>query len=227
MKKAVSVVSLFSVLALSGCTLFPSSENPESSSSASSASNASAESSLPVGWNRYVGDGVSFAYPQELLSVNQNENVILSHQVPSQHIDPCDFKGDAPELSMLTDFHVKIELTGSTLIDAAGSRMHWIADDKELYVDGDELVTSDGFITDVEFDHVSGYEIQQGVEGCGQKVYFLENDAGQTVIVTRRLITELSNAVTNTDEYLKIPGVIKPEEEDELFLQIMDTLLRR
>lgn len=225
MKKFLLTASTFLILVnVTGCNRIGGNGSTNQSSSSSQASVAA---SIPAGWSVYSGMNLFFAYPEDQLELDdEDESIILSHGVPYTHPDPCDFRGDGTILDEVTDFHLTIEQTGATLIDAVSSRMHWTAPDKELFIteDGKDLRESEGFIEVMNFDNVSGYVVLQGVEGCGQFIYFLENEDGNVVILTDKYVTELSGVLGDTSTYESLPGIILPPQHGDILNGLLNTL---
>jgi len=160
----------------------------------------------------YTSDKFSlqFQYPTKLSVSENSQKIILNHSIPYKHQDPCDFKGDGTMLENLTDFNVSFQLFNqnlSSLLQSSASP-------------GENYVYSNPFKTD----SLNGYKIQLGVEGCGYFAYYFPVSINQTLVITRSLITELSDAITNKQEYLSLPGVILPSQEEVMMNQILDSL---
>jgi hypothetical protein len=167
----------------------------------------------------------SFEYPSDHLTLkSQGDITNLTHAISSSHPDPCDFK-DGKTIPLLTDFSVQFESREGNLSDVIAEELRWTDEDRAQYMTDGELLTQEGFIEEAEYGEFEGYLVIQGVEGCGQTVYFLQKTSQSPVlVVTRKKITELSDIVTNAEEYKKLPGVILPEQEEELFEGVMHTL---
>ncbi len=70
---------------------------------------------------------------------------------------------------------------------------------------------------------MQGFRISQGVEGCGRYTYYFILNQEHTLVATRAFITELNSIIRTYKENLKLPGVIPPEKEEQLFNQILST----
>ncbi len=159
---------------------------------------------------KYNSAGLQFEYPT-LLSMQQvSGKVVLEHSVPFKHMDPCDFKGDGTVLERLTDFNVSFQLFNQNL----SSLLQSSASPGESYVYSNPFKTNS----------LSGYKIQVGVEGCGSLIYYFPTSINQTLVITRSLITELSDAIMDKQKYLSLPGVILPSQEEMIMNQILDSL---
>ena len=145
----------------------------------------------------------------------------MTHSIPLEHPDPCDFRGDAPPLSTLTDFEVSIEVVSQSLREAI------IANESDYLVSkfliDDKLQIEPGFIDEVSVGSLQGYRITSGVEGCGEYTYYLPFTSRKVLIVKRSFIPEFKPIIANYEEYLKVPGIIPPDREEELFNSILST----
>ncbi|MCI0405368.1 MAG: hypothetical protein L0209_04745, partial [candidate division Zixibacteria bacterium] len=59
--------------------------------------------------------------------------------------------------------------------------------------------------------------------GCGRFNYYFILDSAKTLAVSRKHITELDPVIGSYKENRKLPGVIAPEKEEELFNRILST----
>ncbi len=134
----------------------------------------------------------------------ETKSIHLSHSVPYKHQNPCDFKGDPLDsessLKDIVDFDILLE----------------IKDPKTVPIkDGDSRLVSIGSL--------NGYTVWMGVEGCGYLDYYFPLSSDKMLVVRRSLITELSGSITNSEEYLKVPGIIQPKDEDKFFRAIISS----
>jgi hypothetical protein len=179
----------------------------------------------PAGWERYVDEvsGFSVAYPADLLSLHQEGTAaVFRHAVPFEHPDPCDFRGDAPALPVLTDFRLSLDVLEKTLRDAITE-----TEGSEYVVstflrDGKLRASDDGSVGPVEFGALRGYRVTSGVEGCGRHAYYFATPTGRTLVALRQLVPELRGATAA--DALRIPGVIPSEEEEDLSATILSTV---
>ena len=158
----------------------------------------------------------SFEYPSLLNLERQENKIILQHSTPFEHEDPCDFQGGGPKLDRLTDFSVNMTeyptALGETVLN-----LHPFGSDTEDYLNGDKLKITTGMVDEAHFGLLNGYRITQGVEGCGLYTYYFKLAPKVTLVVNRKIVTELSNAVSNSATYLSLPGIIKPAAAEKIF----------
>lgn len=171
-------------------------------------------------WKIYRNERQEFElkYPAKLIRIceevrasEESERVMLLHSIPFEHRDPCDFD-DSPDLPLrhLTDFKVGFEVVKKNL--------------KETITWGEiGLVTEIPYGTELQIGSLRGYRITTGVEGCGLDKYYFPLDSTHTLFVERYKITELDPIIINYKENRKLPGVIVPEKEEELFNNILAT----
>ncbi len=166
--------------------------------------------------------GYELQYPKGTIAVSEvGSRVIMTHAIPLEHPDPCDFRGDAPRSKTLTDFEVAMEVISGSLKEA------FVANESDYLVSNflvdDKLRTEPDFIDEVSLGSLKGYRITMGVEGCGEYTYYFSVAPRKVLLVKRSFITELKPIVANYQEYLKLPGVISPSEEERLFNEILST----
>lgn len=168
---------------------------------------------------------MSFAYPPNRLSVRTDQTVIrLRHSVPWTHPDPCDFKGDAPQLQALTDFNVSFEVVESTLLPAITRTEGSDYIVKEFFPDGRFTPRDDSFVTAANMGTLSGYHVYSGIEGCGRHAYYFPTPTGRTLVVLRQFIAEFNPVNGDTDQVRALSGVILPDVEDQLFVKVMESV---
>jgi hypothetical protein len=63
-----------------------------------------------------------------------------------------------------------------------------------------------------------------GVEGCGAYKYYFPLNPDKTLFVKRSLITEFMPIIISYQDYLALPGIIPPAEEEELFNKILSDM---
>ena len=175
-------------------------------------------------WNVYRNESQRYElrYPKGTITVSEvSSRIVMTHAITLEHPDPCDFKGDAPPLKTLTDFEVSIEVVSLNLRETV------IANESDFLVSrflvDDKLSIAPGFIDEVSIGSLTGYRITSGVEGCGEYTYYFPLAPRNVLIVKRSFITELQPIIANYQEYLKLPGVISPDEEEKLFNGILST----
>lgn len=179
---------------------------------------------LTSNWKVYRNEawGFEFEYPGDLIDLTENVNsVSLKHSVPHRHPNPCNLSGlQEKPLEKLTDLDISFEVTNNSLLDVIKNQSKFIY---ENYLDGNELKLEPGFIERTIIGNVEGYRITSGSHGCGNYTYYISHKSNSTLIVTRSFIPELKPIIANYQEYLNIPGIIHPDEEEKLFNQILST----
>jgi hypothetical protein len=160
-------------------------------------------------------------HPEMISIIEETTGILLLHSIPHEHPDPCDLRGDAPPLQELTDFEVWIEVVPQSLSETV--KLTQTEDIEQDYLRGNELLLDPPFIAEISIGSLRGYHITWSVEGCGRYDYYFPLSDSSTLYIVRLIITELTPNVTNYQEYLALPGIIPPEEEEALFLQILST----
>jgi len=173
-----------------------------------------------AGWKTYTNSeyGFEFRYPDALTISKEKDKITIIHSIPFVHTDPCDFKGGAPQLQKLTDFNVGVEVVDNDIINTIikGQSEYFVLN----YVKNNKIEIVKDFIDEVDIGGLKGYKITSGVEGCGEYTYYFIISPQKTLLLKRPFITELIN---EPQQYLKLSGIIKPEEEVKLFNQIIST----
>lgn len=156
-----------------------------------------------------------------IAEVKKDQSVSLSHASPYDHIDPCDFV-DGKRLSRLTDFNVEIGV-GGTLRETMERFGGKYLVTEFFKADSDTPTLEKGFIEKVTIGKFTGYAVTSQVEGCGNVTYYIP--VGKETLVFRRgIITALTPLYPNYNVVKKIPGVIKPDQEEEIFLSLVASI---
>ncbi len=175
-------------------------------------------------WNVYrnQSQGYELRYPKETITISEmGARATMIHSIPFEHPDPCDFRGDAAPLTTLTDFEVSLEVVSQSLREAiVANESDYLV--SEFLVD-DRLRIEPGFIDEVSVGSLQGYRITSGVEGCGEYTYYFPLTARKVLIVKRSFIPEFNPIIINYEEYLRLPGIIPPDREEELSNSILST----
>ncbi|MCI0531246.1 MAG: hypothetical protein L0Y74_04780 [candidate division Zixibacteria bacterium] len=168
-------------------------------------------------WKTYRSDSLPFEikYPPELRVEEVSDGVLIfTHSIPHQHLDPCNFGDSAIVLKELVDFHVRLRIVPKGFRETVMvGEIGLIADQ----LSDSSLTISPGWIDSLTFGQLKGYRIQYGVEGCGGYRYYFPLSSQQTLFITRKLVTELNPIIVNYKDYLRLPGIIVPEEEEKFF----------
>lgn len=161
--------------------------------------------------------------PDSLIAEKKKGEVIsLTHSVPYNHVDPCDFVGDSGKLAQLTDFNVEVGVGGTLRETMERFGGKYIVG--EFFKAGKDVPTLEkGYIEEVTIGKYKGYAVTSQVEGCGNTTYYIPLDK-ETLVFKRKIISELSPLYSNYSAARKIPGVIKPDEEEEIFRSLIASI---
>jgi len=167
----------------------------------------------------YNGSSFGFEYPKIISLSQQGEKILLTHSINYQHPDPCDFKGDAPQLDKLTDFNVSLVVSNKNLKDTIDANES--SDMIKNSFKGDTVELSPGVIDSFNAGSLTGYRITAGIEGCGMYTYYFSIAQDKTLAVTRSFISEFLPINADSKKYLSLPGIITPAQEEEFFNKIL------
>ncbi len=159
---------------------------------------------------KYSDESVSFEYPS-LLKVTTNGGLIeLSHSIVYKHPNPCDFKGDGPLLENLTDFELSIKVVNQDLKSYL----------QNLEYPGWDYVSTNPY----KLGSLNGFNITEGIEGCGFSVYYFPVGQNKSLVISRRLVTEFLPISGDSQASLSLSDIIKPDQEEEFFTNIVSSL---
>jgi hypothetical protein len=181
----------------------------------------------PQGWQEFADDvaGYAFHYPAKRMTLsNDGQTVSLSHEVPFEHPDPCDFKGDGDTLPVIVDFDVSMSMKEKALrdavIEAEGS--DYVA--TQYMRDEEFIVGGASPVEPVEYRELKGHRITSAVEGCGRHSYYFVSPTGRTFVVQRKLIAEFNAVNADSERLQNVTGILSPTQEELLFERIMSTV---
>ena len=216
MKKVIAIsLSLLGVALLAGCNRQAINQT-QSPTPLVESTNESAD------WQTYKNDkyGFEFKYPTKIQLIENGDQIILNHKIPYENHGSCDMTGDQTTYPMLDDFKVSIKMFDSPLVATIKKISPYIPE--ENFIDGN-LKANPGFINEYKKGSLNGFSIYDGIEGCGQMVYYFPITDSQTLVITDQLVQILSGVVppSSSNEVLKVPGVITQEEHRKIFEQIL------
>ena len=164
--------------------------------------------------------GLAFSYPAKLSVEESSGKIIASHSIPYRN-SGCDMRGDSEVQERLSDFKLTFQMIDKDLVSAMKTISSYIPE--ENFENG-MVKESPGFIDRATFGTVDGFAIFEGAEGCGHVIYYFPMGQSKTLVVTHDIVFEFSGVVAaeRRDEVLAVPGVITPEEAE----QIRDSILR-
>ena len=171
-----------------------------------------------TGQKTYDNELYKFTYPNILALEEAGSRVTLKHSVPHEHGSPCDFKGDAPPLKEVVDFHAIFEVLDKNLDGAVGTKFAYIKND---IIENGQMKIGSGNVQVYAEGDLEGYLVAMGVEGCGLDTYFFPLNTNQTLVVERPYGPERTNLITNSQEFLSLPGILTVEEELRIFRKIL------
>lgn len=170
-----------------------------------------------------------------------NDSITLTHSIPYKHTDPCDFKGDKAQLENLTDFKISMRMFNTDLKTVMQENEgSYVMDNffkgdipvTALDADGSPISEYESSIAQTgslpkdssKESSLIGYKVTSGVEGCGRDNFYFPMSEQQTLFINRPFISEFSSIVTDGQKYLNLEGVIKPEEADKIFNNILSSI---
>lgn len=170
----------------------------------------------------YRNSAFEFQYPAALTINSQGEAVKLTHSVPYRHTNPCDMRDGAKPLDKITDFDISISLLSGGLKEAVQATV-----DKNVvndYLQGNSLKVTQGFIDEYNAGPLKGYKVTSGAEGCGEYTYYFPTAKNSVLFVKRIFVPELQPSNADYKTFLKIPNIISPEQEENIFKAIISSI---
>jgi hypothetical protein len=182
------------------------------------------------GWADYVNfdEGFQYKYPDELLILEETDSSTSLHhalQLSDGYAQSCATVFEqAKQSTELIDFEMVIAIFDGNLKEAA---LHYEQADytpDDFTLDEDTGKISGGPLQEVNIAafHL-GYSSYEGAEMCGLNRYYFPLASNKILVIERAVITELTEYGFNQKLFLSLPDVILPDEEEELFLQILST----
>ncbi len=153
--------------------------------------------------------------PAPLILRDDGEKVTLYHTVEAfSHSDFCDFKGDSLSTTTFHDFTVSFSFSTLSLKDSVlkfgGDYL------KENFNTDGSIVEQPGFFSKITIGKFSGYQLSQGIEGCGYDYYFLPTEKG-VLVIQKNTVPELTDLNPQKENFAEIKNVILPEQAEQLF----------
>lgn len=177
--------------------------------------------SLKYSAKTFIIGTLEFSYPQTLTLEKNTYAVTLTHSIPHEHPNTCDFKGDAKPLKNLTDFSASFKFFAKPMAVVIKSNpQSYLA--SQITSDG-QLTLSPGTIDSYEAGKLKGYKVTEGVEGCGQYLYYFPISSHETLLVTRAFVPEFNSINGQAATNLKLPGIIPPAEAETIFKAILES----
>lgn len=173
-------------------------------------------------WKTYTNKnlGIELKYPKQLLLSSIDRGINLKHSIFYKHGDFCNLK-EEKMINDMVDFDLKIQIFTKNLKETIQNTNSHTLD--SLYKNGQLMADSPGYFERISIAELNGYKLWQGVEGCGEIDYYFPLSDSKTLYLSRSLVGELSNTSGLKDEYLKLPGIISPTQEENYFSQILST----
>ncbi len=172
----------------------------------------------------FNGAGLSFSYPKELTAYQQDDNVVLLHEIPFKNSGACDMMGDEQIYDKLTDFQLTMRIINSPLIQAVKGISPYISEEN---FSSTTLKVSPGFIDSIEVGAYKGFVIYEGAEGCGVITHYFPLSATKTLVAQRAAIQALNPGVRRPEqirEVMAVPGAIPVSASDQMFNDILESL---
>lgn len=169
------------------------------------------KNTLSSDFKLYSDDKISFEYPKILSISNEKGAIKVNHAVNYKHENFCDFKGDGGYLNKFTDFNLTLDIVNENTKEYL-SKSEW---------PGFKYASENPF----RAGDLNGYKISEGIEGCGQNVYYFNINEKKTLVVKNSYIPEYNSINNRRDEFLAIPGIITEERNDKFLMEILSTII--
>lgn len=171
----------------------------------------------------FNGAGLTFSYPAEIKAYQQDDTVVLHHEIPYKNTGACDMSGEETIYDKLTDFQVTMRISNSPLVATVKSISPYIPEEN---FDGNTLKVNPGFIDTFEAGVYKGFVIYEGAEGCGVITHYFPIANNKTLIVQRASIQALSGVrgQEEVQKILAVPGAISKEASNKIFIKMFESL---
>lgn len=177
----------------------------------------------PLDWETYTGDALLFEYPPQIDLYPLPESVLpadgswqgvrLVHAIAYSHLSPCQVEpgADCPPggCPVQQDEFIDFDLT---ILRVPLSSFGIIS----------EVISGATFLSEVTNGEVWGEIYRLGDDLCGEDIYLLSLDLGQTLVLRRPIIS--AYLTPEAESFLALPGAIFPEEGEAWFAQILETV---
>ncbi|MHB1316632.1 MAG: hypothetical protein ACYCZW_02110 [Minisyncoccota bacterium] len=171
----------------------------------------------------FTNNKMSFQYPKEIKVSQQDDTVLLQHEIPYQNTGACDMEGGDILYEMLTDFNVSLRVINTPLVETVKKLSSYIPEEN---FNGNILKVIPGFINSFEVGAFKGFAIYEGAEGCGRITHYFPISSTTTLVIQKASIQALSGVRGQNiiQEILKVPGAISKEKSDQIFIELLNTL---
>jgi len=163
--------------------------------------------------------GFEIQYPDELNLIADNQGVAITHSVAHTFNDPCDLRDGSSKLDKMIDFNADLRVFDKSIeATVKDSYVSW----SDIMENG-QFKISPGFVDAYLVGSLSGYRLSIGAEGCGLNTYYFPLSDSSTLVVTQKISPERTPLISNYEEFLSLPEAISPQEENDIFNQILGT----
>jgi hypothetical protein len=156
-------------------------------------------------WKTYSDINFSFNYPPIISVKKDGEKIFLNHSIDYKHASPCDFKGDSKALDKFYDFGVSFEVLDGGIEQSKKNSFVWSYEE-------------------IKIGNLNGFVGESGIEGCGQYTYLFSISETKTLIISSAYVPEFNSINMDFKKYLDLPGIIKPDQADRIFKDILSSI---
>ena len=172
-------------------------------------------------WKTYtnIQYGFEFKHPTNFTIKDDAKGVSVGHGVPYTHSDPCDFRDGSQILNEVVDFNATLKIFNGNIESAVKANY---ASPKDIIENGQFKLSPD-FVDTYSAGSLNGYRFKIGAEGCGLNTYYFVLDNTHTLVVSQLVTPERTPLISDYEKFLSLPGIIKPEDKEKIFNQILST----